>query len=235
VVAAGGRWSHPGLRISLPAPDEVISGNSGRDMLERAQAAADAGLANVIPVRGQRRIPPPAVLPTTRSVPLKNGLAAATLQTIRIMADAVRWGLVAAVVSALAAVLLQNPVLTVIAAAIALFCISLVLHEAGHVAAYRLAAPRSAGMLVVAGPRFRLVRRPDTSGRDLLITLAGPAATVLLPLALLPAAGTVPISFWLSAAVCSGHLYPLLLPHTGDGLALRQAMTARRKPRSGHK
>jgi hypothetical protein len=98
---------------------------------------------------------------------------------------------------------------------------SIVLHELGHVLAFRMLAPAGTPVRIWwSGVDAGLVRRPLSRVREVTVTLAGPlspAATVLLVWPFLPVAEL--IAFGITAF---GHSLSVFLPG-GDRDALRNA------------
>lgn len=113
---------------------------------------------------------------------------------------------------------------------VALVCLcSVLIHEAGHVAAFRIVLPRDApGILVVRGPSCHLVRPSGGPSRDAAIVAAGAAAPVLIAAMLLPVATLAPLPVVFAVLVALAHAAALLIP-VGDGAALRAALRARRR------
>lgn len=112
-----------------------------------------------------------------------------------------------------------------------LFLFSVLVHEVGHVTAFRMMSARGTGARVVSsGLSCRLVRPVGTRAVDLVTILAGPFA----PLALLPILGVLarpaPWLIWGWAGIAIGHIVVLLIP-VGDGATLRDALRGSAPPR----
>jgi hypothetical protein len=104
-----------------------------------------------------------------------------------------------------------------------LILVSLILHELGHIAVFRIFAPSAPALFSVRSGRFRLVRCGLPKHQDLAVTIAGPTAPFLLPVLLFPFYVWLPILFWTSVVVAGSHL-ALLLRNDGDGRMLRVAL-----------
>ena len=115
--------------------------------------------------------------------------------------------------------------LVVVAHGVALLALGLlatVVHELGHVTAYRLLSPRGAAVLESELLRAALHRESLTRRADRAVTLAGPLAPLLVVAALVPFAGALPAELVGAAVVAVAHAASLLLP-TADRRAWRQA------------
>jgi len=115
--------------------------------------------------------------------------------------------------------------LVVVAHGVALLALGLlatVVHELGHVTAYRLLSPRGAAVLESELLRAALHRESLTRRADRAVTLAGPLAPLLVVAALVPFAGVLPAELVGAAVVAVAHAASLLLP-TADRRAWRQA------------
>jgi len=116
--------------------------------------------------------------------------------------------------------------LVVVAHGVALLALGLlatVVHELGHVTAYRLLSPRGAAVLESELLRAALHRESLTRRADRAVTLAGPLAPLLVVVAaLVPFAGVLPAELVGAAVVAVAHAASLLLP-TADRRAWRQA------------
>lgn len=114
--------------------------------------------------------------------------------------------------------------LAVVAHGIALLALGLlatVVHELGHVAAYRMLSPRAPAVLESELLRAALHREPLTPRADRAVTLAGPLAPLLIVAALVPFAGALPAELVGAAVVAVAHAASMLLP-TADRRAWRQ-------------
>jgi biotin transporter BioY len=111
-----------------------------------------------------------------------------------------RWA-VATVVLFVLATVLGLPSFTAIGIALLLFFASILVHEAGHVAAFRLVSTAGhVGVLVSRGARCYLVRGVLSRRHEALITISGPIAPFLASTFLLPLTVTAN-SFLNSSAV----------------------------------
>jgi hypothetical protein len=108
---------------------------------------------------------------------------------------------------------------------------SVLVHEVGHVVAYRLLMGRRApAVMVVRGASCRLVRLTGTSARDAAVVVAGPIAPVVAALPLWVLFPVAPVPVLLVTLVALGHVVGLVLP-AGDGAALRE-LAGRRAARA---
>jgi hypothetical protein len=156
-------------------------------------------------------------------VVLPPGRAAALAGASHAMLKVMGWPFTAVVVAWLVLHAAGQAVLATIAGAVLLFLLSLVLHELGHVVVFRVVAPRAPGIFTARTGRFRLIRGTLPTGRDIAVTLAGPAAPFLLPALLAAPPFGAPVQFWAAAAIAFGHV-SLLLRRDGDGAMLRAAV-----------
>jgi hypothetical protein len=178
-------------------------------------------------VGGQRVGLPPWFTPSTIALP--PGTVAAALATLRHQATGMA-PLLAAAVGALSAGLVSASSGLIAPAALGLLLLgSVLIHELGHVVAYRALFGRSApALVVVRGASCHVVRRADDSGADVAVVVAGGLAPALVAVAALPFAGVAPYPVLLGALVAVGHLAALALPF-GDGASLRAISAARRR------
>lgn len=223
VVDLGETLTHPAMGIEVPRS----SPRCDQDLLE-------LGLASEAPGGGLgRRLfgPSPSL---ARSMP--QGISSAASAAAAHWAKGqLRW---AAVASASVVVGLLTGLLSLVAFAFvwALFAAAVLVHEVGHVVAYRaLAPPDAPAILVVRGTRCHLVRLRLTPFADVAVALAGPLAPciVAVPLvALLWADGAgpwAPLTFWAWCALALSHAVCAALPF-GDGATIREGLRlARRK------
>lgn len=114
-----------------------------------------------------------------------------------------------------------------IAVAALILAASILVHELGHVVAFRLVSPGAPAVTVSAGIRCHLVRRGLSGWREIAIVVCGPFAPAMLCPILLPCADALPFLFWGWAAVSAGHAVMLLFP-VGDGENLRRTLTEHR-------
>ncbi|MDQ4502772.1 hypothetical protein [Sinomonas sp. ASV322] len=113
---------------------------------------------------------------------------------------------------------------------------SILVHELGHVAAYRLLGGSMApGIAVAKGMRCHLVRRGLPPWRDLLVAAAGPLAPGFLVPFLVPFLWVAPLTCGAWLAIALGHALCALWP-VGDGVtiwgAVAQLSRRRRAARS---
>lgn len=161
--------------------------------------------------------------------PLPAGCARAVLASMAHNASGMAPLLVLAVTAAVVGSLTSATALLALGT-VALVCLgSVLIHEAGHVAALRILLPRDTpGILVVRGLSCRLVRPSGGSARDVAIVAAGAAAPMLVAVMLLPAVALAPLLVAFAVMVALAHAAALLIP-VGDGAALRSAMRAGRR------
>ena len=99
---------------------------------------------------------------------------------------------------------------------------SVLVHEVGHVLAYRILIGRRApAVLVVRGASCRLVRLSGARASDAVVIAAGSLAPVLAALPLWSLFAHAPALVILATLVALGHVVGLLIP-VGDGAALRE-------------
>lgn len=138
--------------------------------------------------------------------------------------------------------------LVALAVAWALFAVSVLVHELGHIVAYRVLAPEDApAIFVVRGMRCHVIRRRLTPVSDIAVALAGPMAPgivsiflmslllmslLLAPLLGLEAAGPLPtLTFGAWLALAASHAISAALPF-GDGATIREGWRLARAERS---
>ena len=178
-----------------------------------------------------RRVTLPPWL-TSDARPLPEGAIAAALGTLRHQSRGLSGLIALAGATLLAGVATASLGLVGVAGLALLLLGSVLVHEAGHVVAYRLLFGRSApAIVVVCGARCHVVRVADDSRADVAVVIAGGAAPVLVALATLPFAAVAPAPVLLGALVALGHLAALALP-VGDGASLRQIAGRRRRATS---
>lgn len=99
---------------------------------------------------------------------------------------------------------------------------SVLVHELGHVLAYRvLIGRRAPAVLVVRGASCRLVRLSGATTPDAVVIAAGSLAPVVAALPLWFLFAQAPVLVILATLVALGHVVGLLIP-VGDGAALRE-------------
>lgn len=105
---------------------------------------------------------------------------------------------------------------------LALGLLATVVHELGHIAAYRLATSSGEAIVECDGLRAALHRMPLTRRADRAVTAAGPLAPLLLAAAFAPFAAVLPAEAVATVLVAIAHAASLGLP-TADRRAWRQA------------
>ena len=219
VVSVGARVragvvEHPGLGCSVPV--------GSRDALELGLVSHRAELSV-----GARRVPLPPWL-TAASIALPPGVGRAMLGTLRHQATGMAPLLGASVAALVVGVATASLGLGGVAGLALALLVSVLVHELGHVVAYRVLFGATApAFVVVRGAACHVVRRADDSRADVAVVVAGGAAPVVVVLAALPLAAAAPYPVLLGALVAVGHLAALALPF-GDGASLRTIAAARR-------
>ncbi|KGJ81777.1 hypothetical protein GY21_01500 [Cryobacterium roopkundense] len=105
-----------------------------------------------------------------------------------------------------------------------LFLLSVLVHEAGHVVAFRVVGgPKAAGFLVSRGMRSHLVRPRLSRRADLTIIVAGPLSPLLAVGVLWPVVFASPVLFVVWCVLALSHALTLLVP-VGDGANARDAL-----------
>jgi hypothetical protein len=226
VAQQNGRWAYARLGISVLAPPPIIRLDASPEDFMRAREALDAGLvsARQVGYRGfLNKLLRGDPLPTTESAALLPGRARAEAQALTMMLRRLGWPmvLVAGVWWGTESAGLR--ILGLLSAMVFLVLMSLILHELGHVAVFRIFAPSAPALFSVRSGRFRLVRCCLPKHQDLAVTIAGPAAPLLLPAVLWLFYASLPVLFWTSAVVAGSHL-ALLLGDDGDGRTFRAAL-----------
>lgn len=131
------------------------------------------------------------------------------------------------VIAALAAIVAATAAagLVVVAHGVAIVAIVLlagVVHELGHLVAYRALHRAGAAAFDYTGLRARLQRERLPRGRDRLVTAAGPLAPAAVALCAAPLIATAPAEVVAGLLVGAGHALTLLLP-SADRHAWRAA------------
>ena len=165
---------------------------------------------------------------STYSQPLQEGGPKAAAQAAAFFfLGMTRWWLIAAALALLAVV---SGILSFFALAIALtlLLLSVVIHELGHVVAFRaFARPSSTAYVVSRGFNCSLIRRAIPNSAELLIVTAGPIAPLLFSFAFLPFLIGPVYVFWFWLALSAGHVMSLFIP-VGDGLNFILALRRKR-------
>jgi len=192
--------------------------------------AAELGLVSVRleVVVGARRVPvPPWVTPA--SVPLPRGVLRAVVATVGQVTSGMAPLLAAAAAALTTGAATGSPGVAGSGALALLVLASVLVHEVGHVAAYRiLYGPTAPALFVVRGAACRLVRRADDGRSDVAVVVAGALAPAAVAVAALPLAAGAPVAVLLGGLVALGHVAALALPF-GDGASLRAIIRARRE------
>lgn len=159
---------------------------------------------------------------TSRARLLPDGWPAVHAALIHCLTGMSRWAALAFVSSALGfAAGLSS--LIALAAGCLLFFAAVLVHEIGHVVAYRALAPRdSPGIMVTRGLRCHLVRKTLAPNADIAVALAGPVAPAIAGSFLIPVATRAPLVFWAWAALALSHAACAALPF-GDGETIRDS------------
>jgi hypothetical protein len=143
--------------------------------------------------------------------------------TVAGMVTAFLWApILVCTASWIAADVLGADVIALLCSVCTLFFAAVIVHEAGHVVAYRSMGPDLPAVFSARLGRFRLVRLPLPALQDVTVTIAGPSATLAIPLILLPGYAWWPLQFWAGTIIALAHV-SLLLRRDGDGEMLREA------------
>jgi hypothetical protein len=228
VQVVHGRWVHPSLGISAPAPPLSLSPDSPPDDFCLVEDAVNQGLASSAPGCGRRwrRFASSFVLPTSTARPLPGSVARAVATTFTAVAGAsVPLLASSAALSVVFRVARQGP-LALLAGACVAFLLSLAIHECGHVAAFRALAPRGAPAMLITRRSGSFVVRPTlTRARDVMVTLSGPVLPALVSLPAWGLLGRWPVESATVLLIAAGHLLYLMFP-AGDGRALLDALSS---------
>jgi hypothetical protein len=182
----------------------------------------DLGLVSVrisLSVAGVTIAVPPWLHPAAR--PLPDGVLHASAASVSQNAAGMSILLVPAAGALVAGWASGSVALAGMATAGLVILVSMLVHEVGHVVAYRLLMPRDApGILVVRGMSFHRVRVTAGRVRDRVIVLAGAVAPNLVVAALSPLYPMAPFTLAFAILVALAHIAALALP-VGDGASLR--------------
>ncbi|RQP13315.1 MAG: hypothetical protein EAS51_00130 [Microbacteriaceae bacterium] len=110
-------------------------------------------------------------------------------------------------------------------AVLALALLANALHELGHIAAYRLLAPRGRAVLECGTLTARLHRDALARRRDRIVTVAGPLTPLAAAAGSLPLLPVAPAEVIAASALGLAHASSLLLP-TADRRAWRRAASS---------
>jgi hypothetical protein len=106
--------------------------------------------------------------------------------------------------------------------------VSLVIHEMGHVLAFRVVNPRGRAILASRGASASLTRFVLPWRKEIVVVAAGPCAPAILGIPLLPLSNSawLPVAAWFAIALA--HVVTVAVP-LGDGANLRRAVRSRRE------
>lgn len=200
-----------GLRIPESDPEAVALGLCSDELF--------------VHVAGRRwRLPPWF---TTRSRRLPSGVLAAAGMCLRFFAAGM--GLIGAVLAAALLVGVCAGFLALIALSLTGLALigSVLVHELGHVLAYRILVGRTApAVLTVRGASCRVVRLSGRRSADLRVVLAGPFAPLVAASLGWPLFALAPAAVLMVTLIAAGHVAGLALP-AGDGATLRAIIRGR--------
>lgn len=219
IVVSDDVWESPAWQVRLPAPPQIVGPHSTPDECAAAKAVLRIGMASSKPARrGTGRL----AVDLVSAYPLPNGLLGAIVVLCVQMVRA--HPLVAALVTAVPMVAsLGGYVLVAWAGVCALIvAASFVVHETGHVIAFRALAGTTAPITlritpVSAGLVWRSTGSP---ARDRAIILAGPVAPLIAAVLVVAATQGNLVVFFASLITAASHLISLGL-REGDGRELR--------------
>jgi hypothetical protein len=200
----------PGLNLSLPrdSRDAVSLGLIAEDVV------VECGALSV-------RFPPWF---TSRGRLLPSGLLVGTWTACLHFAGSMSHFVVAALLILLTGLIFGWVMWWALALAAILILASVVIHEAGHLIAYRLlAGPRAPAVAVASGARCHVIRLRLSPPRDLLIIIAGPIAPMGTAVCALPLWGQASFVVLIAVLIAAGHAVALLIP-LGDGASLREVL-----------
>lgn len=235
-LGAGSTWSVPELGIRIGAPPPAVGPNSSARGTELADRALEAGIASsryaaaspVALIAARARSPVSHA--TARTIP--PGRLVAVMPTCALFIRHHSGVLAALAIGVAVATVSGQPVIAHGLVIIALVLLSVLVHELGHLVAYRiLTGPDAPVILSCVDYRAFTVRRGLDPRADAVVSAAGPLAPGALTLAVLPLAAT-PIGPLLAPELAAGiilglaHLGGFLLPG-GDRDALRAAAARR--------
>ncbi len=213
----GGVVIHPGLACAAPA--------GSREALELGLESERIEIV----IRGRAVGSLPWL--TSAAIPLPHGSAAAVRATLAHQATGMAPLLLAGALTLAAGLASGEVGVAGLAMAALLVLASVLVHELGHVIAYRrLFGATAPALVVVRGAACHVVRRADDSPADVAVVVAGGAAPVVVSLAALPLAPVAPAPVLFGALIAVGHLAALALPF-GDGASLRAIGRERRRRR----
>lgn len=224
VVTTEETWAHEGLGIALPAPPVRMSNSSTQAEREAAVAVLSAGLASTVPAPGRG----PLVVPRVSSWTIPGGVLRGTFAAAWWMLRTHMLLLLAVILTCAVAFRLDWPLAGWGAACVGLSAISVIVHEMGHVLAFRLLSHR-AMVLRVEGISAR-VMWPSTGGpADAFVVVGGPLAPLAVSIVCAPLLIAEPVAGAIAAILSASHALTLCLS-TGDGGELRSVLRSRATP-----
>lgn len=163
---------------------------------------------------GQLRLP--IALPQYRSRRLPEGVARGALHSIGHNIAGMKMGAASEIGLIALALVTKSGAFVALACVLAMFLVSVVVHEAGHVVAYRLFSTAGPGYLVRSGVRCYLIRPVLPRIADRWVIAAGPIAPLAVAILCIPVMLYAPIPYLAWLAIALGHALTLALP-AGDG------------------
>jgi hypothetical protein len=158
---------------------------------------------------------------TSSARPVPGGLLRAIGTTIAHVGAGLSAGIAAGVAGVLAGGAGGRLALTGLSTVLLVVLASVVVHEVGHVVAYRLTrGPAAPAVLVVRGFGTHLVRLAGPAWSDTLVAASGALGPIAVAALLWTLVGVAPFLVLVSTLVAAGHATALLLPF-GDGATLR--------------
>lgn len=228
VRVEGDRLTHAHLGHSVHIPPRRIQANSSAAEVELAEVALESGLASS---RYDGRITPLSLLRAEVQLPLKpvftitlpSSALSAARSIVAAFARAHRVPLlILGVLTGIAFVIeFENCVHILLAAWLAV--VAIVIHEVGHGFALRLLSKATPAVFVMHRLSPRIVRREIKPQADILVTIAGPVAPLLLQFALTPFLLQAPLELVVASVLSLSHLLALM-SRSGDGRELRLAI-----------
>lgn len=106
----------------------------------------------------------------------------------------------------------------------AILLLSTIVHEAGHLLAYRaLMGTKAPAIAVASGANCRIVRLRGSSSKDVVVLLSGPLAPLIVSAAFIPWWSFAPGLVLFAVMIGIGHASTAALPF-GDGAAIRDIL-----------
>lgn len=236
VLVEGNRWVHRELGHSIPIPPTVIVAESSDSEVLTAHSALLSGLAVATYsgprtlsnfLRAEARLP----LRPTNVVAVPKSVLNAIFSVVRVFVRALSLPLVIFIVGALAGLFIRQPVIVHGCFVALLIPVSILVHELGHIVAFRILAPTTPGLFVMTRISPRLVRPEIAPVKDIAVSLAGPCAPVLVLGFASPFVFQSPAEFIAFAILAVSHIMFIFMPH-GDGAALRSAKNRMQESRA---